>query len=122
MIQLDFQSRVPIYEQLVKWYVRLCTLDVLSPGDQIQPIRSLATELGINPNTVQKAYQILESQGLIYSTTGRGSFISSDAIGSKKLLDAEKEQFKNAVKDIRQIGVTKKEAQQILDNIYDGKD
>lgn len=65
MIQIDLTSRVPIYEQICTNIIRLASAGVLNPGDKLLPVRSLASELGINPNTVAKAYKLLENDGYI---------------------------------------------------------
>ena len=78
MIVLDLQSRVPIYEQLKNKIYELATIGQLKPGDQLPSVRSFARELGVNPNTVQKAYQDLERDGIICSITGKGSFINEE--------------------------------------------
>ena len=62
MIQIDLTSRVPIYEQICTNIIRLASAGVLKPGDKLLPVRSLASELGINPNTVAKAYKLLENE------------------------------------------------------------
>ncbi len=77
MIKLDLQSRTPIYEQLKQKICELAAIGQLRPNDQLPSVRSFARELGINPNTVQKAYQELEREGIIYSVTGKGSFLST---------------------------------------------
>lgn len=59
MIQIDLTSRVPIYEQICTNIIRLASAGVLKPGDKLLPVRSLVSELGINPNTVAKAYILL---------------------------------------------------------------
>ena len=64
-ISIDYQSRTPIYEQIVKGVEKLVILNVLKPNEQIPSIRELACSLGINPNTVKKAYDILDSKGFI---------------------------------------------------------
>lgn len=79
MFQLDLQSRLPIYEQLKNKIGELVMLGQLSPDDQLPSVRSVARDLGINPNTVQKAYQELERNGIIYSVVGRGSYVSPQA-------------------------------------------
>ena len=76
MIQLDLQSRVPIYEQLKSKICELAMVGALKPNDQLPSVRSFARDLGINPNTVQKTYQDLEREGIIYSVAGKGSFLS----------------------------------------------
>ena len=59
MFQIDTASRVPIYEQLKNSIVNLAAAGVLKPDDQLPPVRTMALELGINPNTVAKAYKLL---------------------------------------------------------------
>ena len=76
MFQIDFASRVPIYEQLCTNIIKLASAGVFKSGDKLPPVRILASQLGINPNTVAKAYRELESQGYIFSTVGRGSFLT----------------------------------------------
>ncbi|HBY20709.1 MAG: hypothetical protein A2Y24_05725 [Clostridiales bacterium GWE2_32_10] len=76
MLQIDYESRAPIYEQLVDKIKNLIVKNVLKPNEQMPTVRDLASNLTINPNTVQRAYRILEENGYIYSVTGKGSFVS----------------------------------------------
>ncbi len=78
MFAINLRSGVPIYEQLKKSIVENALLGILEPDEQLPSVRSLSKELGVNPNTVQKAYQALESEGIIYSLAGKGSFISAN--------------------------------------------
>ena len=80
MIKLDLQSRVPLYEQLQEQIIRLSLMGVLETNEQLPSVRSLAREVGVNPNTVAKAYQELERQGIIYTVSGRGSFVSPNVL------------------------------------------
>lgn len=75
-ITLDYKSRTPLCDQLCESVIRLAACGAMAPGDQLPSVRSLAQELGINPNTVQKSYRILETQGIIESIPGKGSFLS----------------------------------------------
>jgi GntR family transcriptional regulator len=79
MFELDLRSRKPIYEQLVEKLKQLIISEVLKADEQLPSVRTLAGELTINPNTIQKAYRELESQGYIYSVKGRGSFVNPAA-------------------------------------------
>ena len=65
MVLLDYKSRLPIYEQLYHGIIRLAALGAMGAGDPLPSVRALAQELGVNPNTVQKAYQLLERDGVI---------------------------------------------------------
>lgn len=76
MITLDYRDRRPIYEQVTERFQDLMFKGVLNPDDKLPSVRSLATELSINPNTIQRAYAELERLGLIYSIKGKGSFVA----------------------------------------------
>ena len=76
MITLDYQSKDPIYLQIKNRIAELVMLGVYPPGTQLPSVRSLAGELGINPNTIQKAYQELEAAGITCSVSGKGSFVA----------------------------------------------
>lgn len=90
VITLDMHSRVPIYEQLCQKVTQLVAAGALLPGDQLPSVRLLARDLGVNPNTVAKAYQELERSGVICSVAGKGSFVTAAAevadVLQKKLL------------------------------------
>ena len=76
MFAVHLQSGIPIYEQLKKTIVENVLLGVLEADQQLPSVRTLSKEVGVNPNTVQKAYQALEAEGIIYSLSGKGNFIS----------------------------------------------
>lgn len=93
MFDLDLRSRKPIYEQLVDKLKELIINEVLKVDEQLPSVRTLAQQLTINPNTIQKAYRELENQGYIYSVKGRGSFVtpSSDVKDVEKIMKVKKE-------------------------------
>lgn len=76
MLTVNFQSRTPVYRQLYDDVIRLVALNIIKSDSKLPAVRNVAAELGINPNTVQKAYKMLESDGYIYSVVGKGSFVS----------------------------------------------
>ena len=79
MINLDYTSRTPIYEQIVSEIEKYVSLGILKEKEQIMSIRELASHLGINPNTVKKAYTILETKNIITSISTKGTFIKENA-------------------------------------------
>ena len=79
-IQISSGASEPIYEQIVAQVGRAVAGGELSVGDKLPPVRRLASELVINPNTVAKAYNILERQGLVSSKTGSGTFVADPAL------------------------------------------
>ena len=74
--EINYQSGVPLYQQLKRSFHRLAALGLIKPHEQLPPVRQLAAELGINPNTVQKAYREMEQEKLIYAIPGKGNFLS----------------------------------------------
>ena len=86
-------------------------------GDQLPSVRSLAVELCVNPNTIQKAYQILESSGVIYSVKGKGSFFSDDEASDIAVLRAVKKDFRTAVENAAELGITADELKTIVDEV-----
>lgn len=103
MILLDFKDSRPIYEQVVQKLQELMILGIMEEDSQIPSVRSLATELSINPNTIQRAYGELEQKGYIYTVKGRGSFVGS----INRLREAKQEEL------ARKMGVLAKEAKNL---------
>ncbi|MEE0101492.1 MAG: GntR family transcriptional regulator [Acutalibacteraceae bacterium] len=122
MFTLNFQSREPIYEQLYNNVVRLASLGVLQPEEQLPPVRSLATQLGVNPNTVSKAYQLLERDGIIYSAVGRGSFVSSGVTAASLQRATALDELTKAIRKACDIGITKEELKRVIDDTFAQKE
>ena len=78
MIILDYKDARPIYEQVVDKFQKLILTGALEPNTKMPSVRSLAVELSINPNTIQRAYSELEREGFIYTVKGRGNFVAYD--------------------------------------------
>jgi len=77
MIALNYRDSRPIYEQIKEGFRRLILSGALATGEKLPSVRELATELAINPNTIQRAYRELEAEGFIYSIAGKGSFAAA---------------------------------------------
>ena len=75
MIQLDYRDARPIYTQIVDGYREQILAGILQPEDKLPSVRELASTLTINPNTIQRAYRELESQGWVSSVQGKGCFV-----------------------------------------------
>ena len=74
MISINFRDSRPIYEQVKESLRRLIVSGALPPDDKLPSVRELASQLVINPNTIQRAYRELEREGYIVSVPGKGSF------------------------------------------------
>lgn len=77
MIVLDYRDSRPLYQQVKDSLRRMMLTGLLEPDEKLPTVRTLATQLAINPNTIQRAYAELEAEGYIYSVAGRGSFVSA---------------------------------------------
>lgn len=118
MYQLDLQSRTPIYQQLKEKILRLIMAGAIGPGDPLPSVRVMARELGINPNTVAKAYQDLEKSGLIYSVAGKGSFISGEDTLDRQMTASVLNRFREAVREARSAGVDRQTALVLVEEVY----
>lgn len=98
MIIIDYKDTRPIYEQIVDKFQQLILRGILQTDEQMPSVRTLAMELSINPNTIQKAYAELERQGFIYAVKGRGNFVAY----SDKLLESKKEEIRQKLYSIYQ--------------------
>ena len=110
LITVDLRDRKQLYEQLVDNIKNLILIGELSPDEKLPSVRSLARELGINPNTIQKAYTELERQGVILTLPGRGSVVTSK---TDDLMEKQKEKLKGELSVVAnqaaEIGITKTE-------------
>lgn len=118
MFQLDLKSGVPICDQIVNGFIKLKALGVISGGEQLPSVRSLAVKFSVNPNTVQKAYAVLESGGIIYSVKGRGSFVCEDDRATNAVINRAKEDFGLAVKAAKELGLNADDLNSIINNVY----
>ena len=121
MIQVDVRSRVPIYEQIVNSFKEMTVSGVLLPDEKIPSVRELAKEMTINPNTIQKAYQELERQGIIYMKRGQGTFINPNikAKNREEKMEQLKEKIKKIIVESMYLGITKDEFIDIISTSYE---
>lgn len=109
MIIIDYRDSRPIYEQVVEKFKLLILKGALPQDEKMPSVRSLAVELSINPNTIQRAYTQLEDQGYIYAVKGRGNFVSDRT----KLLADYKEEIRGQLKEVcklaASVGMSKEE-------------
>lgn len=111
---------IPIYQQIVLFLKRGMVAGVVSDGDELPSRRVLSTLLGVNPNTVQKAYRQLEEEGLIQSHSGAKSFV---ALRDTSVREVKAELLKGDVLSIihamKQTGVSKVEALSLLNTLWE---
>lgn len=119
MIQLDLSDHRPLYEQIKDKIKLLIINGVLHTDEKIPSVRELAQQLTINPNTIQRAYRDLESEGYIYSIRAKGSFVApSENVESKVKMKALETDFSDMVRKARYLGVEKQELFDKIDEIF----
>ena len=113
--------RTPIYEQIIDSIKELVVKGVLIPGERLPSVRDMAKEMTLNPNTVQKAYQELERQGIISTLRGKGTFISEDIQANNKILKRSQlmEELKKLVVEAIYLDLSKDELIDYIKDIYD---
>ena len=84
MIHLDYRDARPIYSQIFDNVCSQIVSGVLTPGDKLPSVRELATQLAINPNTIQRAYRELEAAGWIATVPGKGCFVCDNETTREK--------------------------------------
>ncbi|MGI5824719.1 MAG: GntR family transcriptional regulator [Bacillota bacterium] len=120
MITIDYKDRRPLYQQIMDKIEELAVMGLIKPDEQLPSVRSLAADLAINPNTIQRAYAELEKKGLTYTVPGKGSFMAksqnsivrertseirlrlTDLIDESKKLEIKLDYFQNMVTEIWQ--------------------
>ena len=114
MITINYRDPRPIYEQIQSELRRLMLTGALPPGSRLPSVRELAGQLAINPNTIQRAYRELESDGYILSVAGKGSFVAQ----VDKLAEQQKKQaveaFQAAALRLRALGLSGEELAALL--------
>lgn len=122
MLSIDTRSRKPIYEQVYISITKLAITGAISAHDKLPSVRQVAKDFGINPNTVSKAYTILEQEGIIYSVPGRGCFVSeSDTIG-KKLKEGLLKKLQTTSLECKAVNINEESLISVINAVYKGED
>lgn len=112
---MQLEGGAPIYEQLVDRITELIAGGTLTENEKLPAVREVAKSLAINPNTVQKAYSILEQKGLVYSIPAKGSYVGkaekTEEIIKKKILDTLSENIAEALR----AGITGEEIMKLIE-------
>lgn len=122
MVQLNYRDSKPIYEQIKEGLRRLVVTGALSVGEKLPSVRELASQLAINPNTIQRAYRELENEGYIYTLVGKGTFVAEndniDNTREKELL----QDFDELVTELLYLKVSKSTLKERIDTVTEGSE
>lgn len=109
MIPVDFRDARPIYEQVRDGFRQLILSGVLPADSRLPSVRELASELAINPNTIQRAYRELEAEGYICSVPGRGSFVRQGDAAARARRVELLERWDALTGELKLLGLTEEE-------------
>ncbi len=110
-MKISILGKQSIYIELVEQYRKYIDLGVLEKGEKLPSCRSLALELGVNPNTVERAYKELEKLGYIVLFEKKGAFVSGKREEKETLIE------KNIL-ELKNLGVSKDELFNIIEKVY----
>ena len=114
-MEWNFKADLPIYSQLVQQIKLAIVSGIYLPGERLASVRELATEAGVNPNTMQRALQELEREGMVYSQRTSGRFFTEDVkvIENAKKMLAE-EQIRSFLASMTKLGYPREEIISLL--------
>ena len=109
MVHLDYRDVRPIYAQIIDNFKEQITAGILQTGDKLPSVRELATELAINPNTIQRSYRALEADGWIVTVPGKGCFVSANGNCQEQERKKQLAVFDEACATLLALGMTREE-------------
>lgn len=119
MISINYKDPRPIYEQIKKALKKDILTGEIRKNEKLPSVRDIASELAINPNTIQRAYKDLETEGYIYSVPGKGSFVDDIADLAQKKREESAEKIREVLKDFSEAGGTKEECIEIVNDFFE---
>lgn len=118
-MEFQINSKEPIYTQIIRHLKKMIVKGELKGGERILSVRECASELKVNPNTIQRAYTELEDEGLIYTQRGIGKFVIDDRGKVREIrIEMFKEIIDSFIKDSKELGIEKNEVIDILRERY----
>lgn len=109
MLTLNYRDSRPIYQQIKDGLRKLILTGVIAQDEKLPSVRSLAMDLTINPNTIQRAYAELESEGVIYSVAGKGSFAAAQGEAAARRKQELFDKLSALAAELRDLGATEEE-------------
>ena len=122
MISLNYRDSRPIYEQIKDGLRKLIVTGALGPDEKLPSVRSMATQLSINPNTIQRAYNELEGEGYIYSVPGKGSFATGSAGADAARRQELAARARELLAELRYLGATEEDLRRLVRESLEDKE
>ncbi len=120
MFEINYRDSRPIYEQIKDGLRKLLVTGGIKPDEKLPSVREMASSMSINPNTIQRAYRELESEGYIYSVAGKGSFAAGVTETHEKMKEELKAKFTTVTGELKSVKVEKETVKSWVDEVYEG--
>ncbi len=118
----EFDPNVPIYLQIMNFVKKLIIKGIFKPGDKVPSVRDMAVFLGVNPNTVQKAYEELEREKVVFIKRGLGNFVSEgENLVENLKISMVKEILQKQIGELKDLGLSREEIMKIIEEILYGQ-
>jgi len=121
MIVIDYRDKRPLYEQVTEKIAHLIICGALEPNSKLPSVRSLAMDLSVNPNTIQRSYAQLEQDGYIYTVVGRGNYVTGSEEWRRGKLLALENEFSGWLSKAKEAGLPRQALLDIIENVYNEK-
>jgi GntR family transcriptional regulator len=118
LFDIKLDPNMSIHEQICGEVARLISLGILAPDEKLPVVRETAKALGVNPNTVQKAYAALEKSGLIYSLPAKGSYVSPGGKAAEAVKREAAAELRTAMEKAAATGLERDAAEALMDDIW----
>ena len=119
MISLNYRDSRPIYEQIKDGLRKLIVTGALRTGEKLPSVRALATQLSINPNTIQRAYNELEGEGYLSSVPGKGSIAAGNTGADAQRRTELLAQVRELAAELHYLGVSRQELETLIKEAYE---
>lgn len=122
-MNINPKSSLPIYQQIAEGIREAVAAGIYEPGDPLPSLRAMALEVKVNPNTVQRAYDALAREGLIYSQRGKGLFVAEQAVedAQKRARKSVRQSFEEGIRVGRSAGLTERDLKDEFDRCIKSK-
>ncbi len=118
MIVIDYRDKRPLYEQVAEKLAHLIICGALESNAKLPSVRSLAMDLSVNPNTVQRAYAQLEQEGFLYTVVGRGNYVTDSTEWRSGMLRSLEHELKENLTKAAESGMPKDRVLFLTEQVY----
>ena len=122
MIKLDYKNDKPLHEQITQGIKDLIMCGAMAADEQLPSVRDLSVSLTVNPNTVQRAYKTLETEGVIYSIRGKGNFVARMPEADKKTIDSLYQTLFETMRELLFYGEDKESIEKVLEKAIEERE